>query len=102
MIRRPPRSPLFPYPTLFRSIAEEPPAPVPAAIGPPGPLRILVVDDNTQAADTLVHLLSLEGYDVRVAYDVQAALETASAFRPQCALLDLALSDEIDGQGPIQ
>jgi len=63
----------------------------------PSALRVLVVDDNTQAADTLVQLLSLEGYDVRAAYDVQSALQTASSFRPQCALLDLALSDEIDG-----
>jgi signal transduction histidine kinase/CheY-like chemotaxis protein len=61
---------------------------------PPGK-RILVVDDNRDAADSLGLLLGLDGHDVRVAYAGRQALETVkdSAFMPEVAILDLGLPD---------
>jgi PAS domain S-box-containing protein len=69
------------------------PAHSPAAIAtPPVPgKRILVVDDNRDAADTLAELLKLGGHAARVAFDAQTALAVAAEFRPQAAFLDLGL-----------
>ena len=53
--------------------------------------RILVVDDNRDAADSLGDLLQLLGAEVRVAYDGAAALEALGAFRPSVVLLDLGM-----------
>lgn len=58
--------------------------------------RILVVDDNADAAETLADLLQMSGYEVRTAGDARAALEVLQAFRPAVALLDIGLPD-IDG-----
>ncbi len=55
------------------------------------PRRILVVDDNPDAADLLGEALSTVGYEVRVAYDGASALTVASSFHPEMALLDLGL-----------
>jgi CheY-like chemotaxis protein len=52
-------------------------------------LRVLVVDDNHDAADTLAVLLSLWGYDCRVNYDGASTLQTARDYRPHCLLLDI-------------
>ena len=60
------------------------------------PLRVLVVDDSRDAADSLAMMLSLEGADVRVAYDGQSALDGLAAFHPAAAILDLAMTD-MDG-----
>src|SRR5688572_24449128 len=51
--------------------------------------RVLVVDDNTDAADTLADLLRIEGFDVSTAYSGDAALSRAKAFRPDVAFIDL-------------
>ncbi|WAK03617.1 ATP-binding protein [Methylobacter sp. YRD-M1] len=56
-----------------------------------GPLRILVVDDNRDAAQSLSLLLTSEGHEVLLAYDGYAALEIAQAARPQVVLLDIGL-----------
>jgi PAS domain S-box-containing protein len=53
--------------------------------------RVLVVDDNRDAADSLVILLRLAGQDVRVAYDGRSALAEASHFRPEVIFLDLGM-----------
>jgi signal transduction histidine kinase/ActR/RegA family two-component response regulator len=53
--------------------------------------RILVVDDNVDAADSLALLLRLMGNDVRTAPDGPAALAAARAYRPDVVLLDLGL-----------
>jgi two-component system, OmpR family, response regulator len=55
------------------------------------PLRILIVDDNKDAADSLGVLLRMWGFDVRVAYDGREALTAASAYRPHCLLSDIGL-----------
>jgi signal transduction histidine kinase len=55
------------------------------------PLRILVVDDNQDAALTLSLLLRASGHETAVAHEGQQALEIAARFRPAVALLDLGL-----------
>jgi len=65
---------------------------------PARPLRILVVDDNVDAADSLRMVLEMQGpHNVRVAYDGEAGLAAAREFRPDVALLDIALPKGIDG-----
>ena len=54
-------------------------------------LRVLVVDDNADASETLTMLLGLWGHDVRTAADGPAAVETAAAHRPDVVLLDISL-----------
>ena len=60
-------------------------------------LRVLVADDNLDAADSLSELLRLAGHEVRVAYDGRTALSIADAFRPDVMLLDLGMP-ELSGQ----
>jgi DNA-binding response OmpR family regulator len=55
------------------------------------PKKVFVVDDNRDAADTLGMYLTMEGYDVRVAYDGDDAIEEAHDFQPEVALLDIGL-----------
>jgi CheY-like chemotaxis protein len=55
------------------------------------PLRILVVDDNADAAQTLALLLACNGHATRVALSSEEALEFAESFEPQVALLDIGL-----------
>jgi signal transduction histidine kinase/ActR/RegA family two-component response regulator len=56
-----------------------------------GPTRVLVVDDNRDAADSLRVLLELLGAEVRVAYDGLAAIEAVSADQPEVVLLDIGM-----------
>ncbi|WP_406694017.1 response regulator [Singulisphaera sp. Ch08] len=60
---------------------------------PPGRTapRVLVVDDNVDSARGMENLLTIVGYDVRIAYDGQAALEAAQAHQPEVVLLDIGL-----------
>jgi PAS domain S-box-containing protein len=53
--------------------------------------RILVVDDNADAADMLGHLLQASGHRVKVVYDPVAALQAIDAFKPDVAILDIGL-----------
>jgi CheY-like chemotaxis protein len=55
------------------------------------PLRILVVDDNKDAADSLTRLMECLGHQVRGAYDGPAGIATAQEFSPQVAILDLGM-----------
>ena len=54
-------------------------------------LRVLLVDDNTDAAELLAVYLDGDGYEVRVAYDGAAALREAAAFAPDACVLDIGL-----------
>jgi PAS domain S-box-containing protein len=56
-------------------------------------LRILVADDNRDAADTCAALLELSGHHVQTAYTGRHALELAETFRPHAMLLDIGLPD---------
>jgi signal transduction histidine kinase/CheY-like chemotaxis protein len=53
--------------------------------------RILVVDDNRDAADSLALLLTMEGNQTQTAYDGPEAVEAAETFRPHVTLLDIGL-----------
>ncbi|HEY6824665.1 MAG TPA: PAS domain S-box protein [Steroidobacteraceae bacterium] len=59
-------------------------------------LKILVVDDNRDAADTCAMLLEASGHHVQTAYTGRQALELALTFRPHALLLDIGLPD-MDG-----
>ncbi len=61
------------------------------ATRPAGPSRVLVIEDNKDAADSLEELLQHLGHEVRVAYDGPSGLETARVFRPECVLCDIGL-----------
>jgi len=54
-------------------------------------IRVLVVDDNVDAALTLSMILEASGHATRVAHDGAAALQAASAFLPQIAFLDIGM-----------
>jgi signal transduction histidine kinase len=55
------------------------------------PRRILVVDDLAASAETLMTLLEMEGFEVKVAREGMAALAIAETFRPDVVLLDIGL-----------
>ncbi len=55
------------------------------------PHRILVVDDLAASAETLMTLLEMEGFEVKIASEGMAALAIAQAFRPDVVLLDIGL-----------
>ncbi len=59
-------------------------------------LRILVVDDNATAADSLVQILRLRDYEAEAAYGGAEGFEKARFFLPQVAILDIGMPD-IDG-----
>jgi PAS domain S-box-containing protein len=63
----------------------------PAAAPRPQPSRVLVVDDNVDAARLLADALTELGYETRVAFDGPHALGEAASFAPEVALLDLGL-----------
>ena len=65
----------------------------PAARAIPERLRILVVDDNRDGADSLADLLTLAGHEVHVAHDGAQALARAGALEPDFVLLDIGLPD---------
>ncbi len=64
----------------------------PHAQAPAGaPLRVLIVDDNRDAAETLAHLLQLSGHEVRLVSNGPAALAEAARLPPDVVLLDIGM-----------
>jgi PAS domain S-box-containing protein len=57
------------------------------------PRRVLIVDDNQDAANSLAALLTLRGHETQVAYGGRQALEQSESFQPDVALLDLGLPE---------
>jgi CheY-like chemotaxis protein len=55
------------------------------------PLRILVADDNRDAAESLAALLRMVGHEVRIAYDGVEAVGVASKYRPDAVVLDIGM-----------
>ncbi len=53
--------------------------------------KILVVDDNVDAADTLEALLGMDGFDVKAVYDGVAAVEAAERIRPDIIVMDIGM-----------
>jgi DNA-binding response OmpR family regulator len=56
-------------------------------------LRVLVADDERDAANTLLWLLRDEGYDARAAYDGAEVLRTAREFTPDVVILDIGMPE---------
>ncbi len=54
-------------------------------------LRVLIVDDNKDLANSLGTLLRLWGYDQRAAYDGRSGLEEARQYHPDCILVDISM-----------
>jgi len=83
---------------LMQGASGHQPAVMAAGAGPSErkPLRIVVVDDNKDAAQTLSMLLEGEGYQVWTEFDARDALERAAARKADVYLLDIGLP-EIDG-----
>lgn len=71
-----------------REALPEKPAPATAS---PVARRVLVVDDNQDAADTAAALLEISGHRVRVAYTPQQALDALDGFDAEVAVLDIGL-----------
>jgi PAS domain S-box-containing protein len=78
-----------------------------------GGRRILIVDDNVDAADSMAVLLELKGHECQTVYEGHGVLAVARAFRPDVVLLDLGLPglsgfevarqlrSELEGQAPV-
>jgi PAS domain S-box-containing protein len=73
------------------SRAEVRPAPAPEPAQSLAPLRVLVVDDNVDAADSLGLLLQQSGHQVRTCYDGASALREVEASTPHLVLLDIGM-----------
>jgi PAS domain S-box-containing protein len=87
---------LVTLPALPQTAAHQPAPGEPSLAGGSTPVRILVVDDNVDAAESLRMLLELGGHEVRVAHDGLEALEVVDAFDPDIAFVDVGLPG-IDG-----
>ena len=82
------RLPLLEAPSMARQSARGRGGPL-----PPFSTRIVVVDDNRDAADSLAMMLRLMGNEVRTAYDGPGAVTLAAQFRPDVVLLDIGLPE---------
>jgi len=79
-------------PALPDEVAADAPAPPALDLQARGPgRRVLVVDDNKDAAESLALLLRVAGHDVRVCQDGPSALRTAAEYYPEAVLLDIGL-----------
>jgi len=76
---------------IVESAVEPAPSSVTAIAAPAGPARLLVVDDNDDAAQSLALALRLEGHEVETAADGEAALRLLDRFVPEAAILDIGL-----------
>jgi CheY-like chemotaxis protein len=56
-----------------------------------GSLRMLVVDDNRDAAESIASLIQMSGHEVRTVTEGAAAIANASTFRPDVVLLDIGM-----------
>jgi CheY-like chemotaxis protein len=83
--------------TIRLPLCEMPIAPPKAASAAvPRSRRVLIVDDNKDAADSLAELLQISGHQTTVAYSAESALEEFKRNEPQVVLLDLGLP-QLDG-----
>jgi PAS domain S-box-containing protein len=85
------RLPALPASELENARARQPAAP-PATVR----RRVLVADDNLDAAESLAMLLTMMGHEVRAAHDGAQAVEQAEQFRPDLILMDVGMP-RVDG-----
>ncbi len=64
-------------------------------------LKILIADDNRDAAETLATLFRMQGHTVRAVYDGRAAVESAESFRPDVLILDIGMP-QLNGYDTVQ
>ncbi len=84
---------------LPMAAAPEPSPVVAAEAGPNGSsLRVMVVDDSVDTAETVAMLLKVWGHDVRMVHDGPSVLQAALDYRPQVVLMDIGLPG-LDGCG---
>jgi signal transduction histidine kinase len=91
-----------------RMLSSAPASPVSVASGTSVRRRILIADDNRDAADSLAMLLRMDGHDVSVVHDGRQAVATIDSFRPEIVMLDIGMP-ELNGyevarqvrQGPL-
>jgi PAS domain S-box-containing protein len=77
---------------LDESPQQTPQAPLANSVAEPAAVRrVLVVDDNRDAAESLAILLGLKGYELRTVHDGVSAIGEVAQFRPDVVLLDLGL-----------
>jgi len=85
---------------LLPCMAEVAPAPAvataPTPAPSPGRCKVLVVDDNRDAAETVATYLDLSGYEVRAVFDGPQALACAPDYAPDAVVLDIGLP-QMDG-----
>jgi PAS domain S-box-containing protein len=82
-------------PLVTRSGMEVAPA-SPEAVQPAHAEKILVVDDNRDAAQTMAYLLQAEGHEVKTAFGGEEAVTRAAEFRPDLIFMDLGMP-QVDG-----
>jgi signal transduction histidine kinase/ActR/RegA family two-component response regulator len=82
------RLPLARVPAAQPAPRDPAPAPAPAS---PRRLRVLVVDDNQDAAELVAHALEAQGHETRVVFDGLSAIKHASEGWPDVVLLDIGL-----------
>lgn len=58
---------------------------------PPGPCRILIIEDNSDVAQSLASAMRLDGHEVRIAHSAAEGLEAARGFGPDVLLCDIGL-----------
>jgi CheY-like chemotaxis protein len=80
----------LPVARVVRSAGASPAQPK-AATAAPHRRRVLIVDDNVDAAETLQMVVSTMGHDAETAHDGRAALEAARSRRPDIVLLDISM-----------
>ncbi len=91
------RGAVFTLALPLRARAPLPPPSADAAHARPGGLRILVIEDHEDAAQSLGDLLTLSGHQVRLAFDGESGLRAAQEERPDVVISDIGLPGRLDG-----
>jgi signal transduction histidine kinase/CheY-like chemotaxis protein len=76
---------------LLKHAVDSLPAPIPEKVAVKERGRILLIDDNLDALQTLAKYLEVSGYEVAATHDPMQVLELADQFRPTAAVLDIGL-----------
>jgi len=57
----------------------------------PGSFKVLIIDDDPRISDTLAIVFSMQGYEARVAYSAEEAIEVIAEWPPDLAIIDVML-----------